>query len=161
MQGWGGGIGTPLRGWLTATALPALSAVLALWGTPILAEPEDAPAPPSAAAAVSSPTGATAGHTESGLITANGVSYSTEDNWELAGYNLEEIIYTVFITNHDTRILRCRTQMHGRYIEDGKVTEISDMQLSTLLPDQRVQVGTWIGLDQKSGATYSVTCKSA
>ena len=84
----------------------------------------------------------------------------SEDRWEHAGYNLDEIVYTVFITSHDDRILRCRTEVHGIYFNNGKKDEITDIQVSTLLPDKQVQAGIWSGLDEDSGATYKVSCRA-
>jgi hypothetical protein len=88
--------------------------------------------------------------------------FVSEDEWQLAGYNLEEIIYTVWITSRDERILKCRTQMHGWSVDDdGTKSEITDLQLSTVFPNQRTQVGIWTGLDQSSGATYKTQCHPA
>jgi hypothetical protein len=86
--------------------------------------------------------------------------FTSEGKWQTAGYNLEEIIYTISITSQDTRILRCRTQVEGRYDDHGKSAVITDQQISTVFPNQQVQVGTWTGLDQKQGATYKVACQA-
>jgi hypothetical protein len=86
------------------------------------------------------------------------VRYVTEAKWAVAGYNNEEIVYTILITNQDSRILRCTTELKGAYYENGKKFDIADRQSSTVFPDQQVQVGNWLGMDQKSGATYSVKC---
>ena len=89
-------------------------------------------------------------------------NYASEDRWEHTGYNLDEIVYTVFITNQDSRILRCRTEVHGVYVDDktGKKGEISDLQITTVFPNKQQQAGIWSGLDEQSGARYSVTCKA-
>ena len=55
-----------------------------------------------AAAAAAAPTPATATS-----------QFASQDRWEHAGYNQDEIVYTVFITNHEPNILRCRTEIHG------------------------------------------------
>jgi hypothetical protein len=87
--------------------------------------------------------------------------FTTDARWEVAGYNNNEIVYTILVTSHDSRILRCVTELKGSYFEDGKKIDISDRQSSTVFPDQQVQVGNWMGMDQKSGATYSVKCHPA
>jgi hypothetical protein len=85
--------------------------------------------------------------------------FVTEAKWAVAGYNNEEIVYTILITNRDTRILRCTTLLQGSYYENGKKLSISDRQSSTVFPDQQVQAGNWLGMDEKTGATYSVKCR--
>lgn len=84
--------------------------------------------------------------------------YSTEAKWDTAGYNNDEIVYTIVVTSHDSRIIRCTTSLQGSYYENGQKQSVSDRQLSTVFPDQQVQVGNWMGMDQQSGATYSVRC---
>jgi hypothetical protein len=84
--------------------------------------------------------------------------YSSEARWEIAGYNNNEIVYTIFITSHDSRILRCSTELKGAYIENGEKVAVADRQISTVFPERPVQVGNWMGMDEESGATYSVTC---
>jgi hypothetical protein len=116
------------------------------------AEPDDpAPAKSPAIVAPGSPPRASA---------AGGPQYLSEDRWEHAGYNQDEIVYTVFITNHDPNILRCRTEVHGYYFNNGTKGEISDVQTSTVFPDKQVQAGIWSGMDEPSGATYKVTCRT-
>jgi hypothetical protein len=90
---------------------------------------------------------------------ATDARFSTDAKWDTAGYNNDEIVYTILLTSHDTRILRCTTLLTGWYFEDGKKLSISDRQSSTVFPDQQVQVGNWMGMDEKSGATYSVKCR--
>jgi|GEM_PF-3455580 len=92
--------------------------------------------------------------------TPDAARFTTDQQWEVAGYNMEEIIYTISITSHDTRILRCRTHMEGHYLDNGTLAAISDEQTSTVFPDQQVRVGNWTGLDEKSGATFTVKCKA-
>lgn len=87
------------------------------------------------------------------------VRFTAEAKWEIAGYNNEEIVYTIVVTNQDSRIIRCTTSIAGSYFEDGKKLGIADRQSSTVFPDQQVQVGNWIGMDQKSGARYTVKCR--
>jgi len=84
--------------------------------------------------------------------------FSTDAKWETAGYNNDEIVYTILVTSHDSRIIRCTTALQGSYYENGQKQSVSDRQLSTVFPDQQVQVGNWMGMDQQSGATYSVHC---
>ena len=84
--------------------------------------------------------------------------FSTDAKWETAGYNNDEIVYTILVTSHDSRIIRCTTSLQGSYYENGRKQSVSDRQLSTVFPDQQVQVGNWMGMDQQSGATYSVHC---
>jgi hypothetical protein len=86
------------------------------------------------------------------------VRFSSEATWETAGYNNEEIVYTIFVSNQDTRILRCSVRMKGSYFDKGHKVSIEDRQLATVFPDQKVQIGNWMGMDPKSGATYSVGC---
>jgi hypothetical protein len=88
----------------------------------------------------------------------NAPKFVAEDKWLIAGYNNDEIIYQVFITNHDTRIIRCTTVIHGFYFDNGTKQSISDRQITTVFPNQPTQAGTWLDMDQKSGATYSVQC---
>jgi hypothetical protein len=89
---------------------------------------------------------------------ADAPKFVAEDKWLIAGYNNNEIIYQVFITNHDTRIIRCTTVIHGFYFDNGKKQSISDRQITTVFPNQPTQAGTWLDMDQQSGATYSVQC---
>jgi len=88
------------------------------------------------------------------------VLFDTEARWSLAGYNMEEVVYTILITNHDARILRCSTLLAGSYYENGIKLPISDRQSITIFPDQQLKAGTWLGMDEKSGATYSVKCRA-
>jgi hypothetical protein len=138
------------------------------------AEPDDpAPAPrPATVAAVAAPTVATvtaAGATRAPVTAAAAAAptpaaataqFASQDRWEHAGYNQDEIVYTVFITNHEPNILRCRTEIHGFYFNNGQKGEISDVQVSTVFPDKQVQAGIWSGLDEASGATYKVSCRA-
>ena len=84
--------------------------------------------------------------------------FVTDAQWKIAGYNNEEIIYTILVTSHDSRIIRCNTELKGWYFENGQKLSVSDRQTSTVFPDQQVQVGNWMGMDEKSGTTYSVKC---
>jgi|HubBroStandDraft_1064217.scaffolds.fasta_scaffold08813_5 hypothetical protein len=86
------------------------------------------------------------------------VQFSAEALWDLAGYNNDEVIYTIFITSHDPRILRCTTELKGAYYENGEKHSVSDRQSTTVFPEQRTTAGNWQGMDQSSGATYSVKC---
>jgi hypothetical protein len=119
------------------------------------AEPDDpAPAPPRAA--VTAPVAGMPARASD----PSGPQFASQDRWEHAGYNQDEIVYTVFITNHEPNILRCRTEIHGFYFNNGQKGEISDVQVSTVFPDKQVQAGIWSGLDEASGATYKVSCRA-
>jgi hypothetical protein len=85
--------------------------------------------------------------------------FDANAEWQIAGYNNEEIIYTILVTNEDSRIIRCNAALQGFYIENGKKVGISDRQSSTIFPGKKASVGHWMGMDQKSGATYSVKCR--
>jgi hypothetical protein len=85
--------------------------------------------------------------------------FSTSAKWEHAGYNSDEIVYTIVIDNQDPRILRCRTRMRGFYFNDGKRQTIEDIQVSVVFPGQQVPAGIWMDMDEASGATYEVSCK--
>ena len=110
-----------------------------------------APAPASASAsapAATAPTSPTPGDPK----------FASEAKWVLAGYNSDEIVYTVFVTNEDPRIIRCTTEVKGFYFENGTKLSISDRQITTVFPNQPTRVGYWMDMDQQSGATYSVKC---
>jgi hypothetical protein len=105
-------------------------------------------APAPAPAAATGPTGPTPGDPK----------FASEAKWVLAGYNSDEIVYTVFVTNEDPRIIRCTTEVKGFYFENGTKLSISDRQITTVFPNQPTRVGYWMDMDQQSGATYSVKC---
>ena len=127
--------------------------------------PGPQPAPRQAAADV--PSGAPISRTDSGSDAAdsaaaagtNPARFATAARWATAGYNNEEIIYTILVTNQDSRIIRCTTQIKGAYFDNGQKLSIEDRQVSTVFPSERTQIGNWMGMDQASGATYSVKCK--
>jgi hypothetical protein len=85
--------------------------------------------------------------------------FVSEAKWILAGYNNNEVVYTIFVTNQDTRILRCTTEVKGFYFENNEKLSISDRQVTTVFPNQPTQVGYWMDMDEPSGATYSVKCR--
>jgi hypothetical protein len=85
--------------------------------------------------------------------------FTSEAKWLLAGYNNNEIVYTIIVTSQDSRIIRCTTDMQGFYIDNGEKQSISDRQVTTLFPNQPTKIGNWMDMDQTSGATYSVKCK--
>ena len=107
-----------------------------------------APAPAPAPAAATAPTSPT----------PRDPKFASEAKWVLAGYNSDEIVYTVFVTNEDPRIIRCTTEVKGFYFENGAKLSISDRQITTVFPNQPTRVGYWMDMDQQSGATYSVKC---
>ena len=84
--------------------------------------------------------------------------FASEAKWELAGYNSDEVVYTVFVTSQDTRIIRCTTEVKGFYFENGTKLTIADRQITTVFPNQPTRVGYWMDMDQPSGASYSVKC---
>ena len=84
--------------------------------------------------------------------------FASEAKWELAGYNNDEVVYTVFVTSQDTRIIRCTTEVKGFYFENGQKLTIADRQITTVFPNQPTRVGYWMDMDQQSGASYSVKC---
>jgi hypothetical protein len=95
----------------------------------------------------------------SAASTTDAPKFTTEAKWLMAGYNNNEIVYTIIVTSQDSRIIRCTTEMQGFYIDNGDKQSISDRQVTTILPNQPTQVGNWMDMDQKSGATYQVKCK--
>jgi len=116
-------------------------------------------APPAAASATRS---AADPATVSSASTAQDTpKFTTEAKWILAGYNNNEIVYTIIVTSQDSRIIRCTTDMQGFYIDNGEKQSISDRQVTTVFPNQPTQVGNWMDMDEKSGATYTVKCKPA
>jgi hypothetical protein len=94
-----------------------------------------------------------------GAIAPEPAKFTADAEWQIAGYNNEEIIYTILVTNEDSRIIRCNAELQGYYIENGKKVPIADRQSSTIFPGKKANVGHWMGMDQKSGATYSVKCR--
>jgi hypothetical protein len=122
----------------------------------------DEPAANAATAAANTPAAPITNISQSDApATADGkpaAKFTTDAKWETAGYNNDEIVYTILVTSHDSRIIRCTTSLQGSYFENGQKQSVSDRQLSTVFPDQQVQVGNWMGMDQQSGATYSVHC---
>lgn len=152
-----------------AACMPAIAlmmlGIMSAW-----AEPEDsattkATASGSAAAPAEIPPLARAASavmraaTHSQAAVTGEARFTSQDRWQHAGYNLDEIIYTVFITNVDSRILRCRTVVHATYINNGQRNELTDLQTTIVHPDDQGQAGIWAGLDEASGATFKVTCK--
>ena len=88
----------------------------------------------------------------------NAPKFTSEAKWELAGYNNDEVVYTIFVTSQDARIIRCTTEVKGFYFENGAKLTISDRQITTVFPNQPTRVGYWMDMDQPSGASYSVKC---
>jgi hypothetical protein len=142
-------VSTPLPAAATAAVPAPPSKLIAepAW-SPRPARPRAVPPPPNLAAA------GTASQDSA-------VKFEAEGKWDLAGYNNDEVIYTIFITNRDPRIIRCAVELKGFYYEDGEKRSVSDRQSSTVFPEQRVQAGNWQGMDEKSGATYAVKCHAA
>jgi hypothetical protein len=117
-------------------------------------EPAGPASPASAASTASTPS--TAASSGASAVTAH---FTSSGAWEHAGYNSDEIVYSVFIESQDDRILRCRTHMQGYFVNGGKKVRIEDQQLSTVFPRQRVQAGIWMDMDEASGAVYQVRCR--
>jgi hypothetical protein len=93
-----------------------------------------------------------------GFPGADAPKFVSEAKWMLAGYNNNEVVYAVFVTNQDTRILRCTTEVKGFYFENNAKLSIADRQVTTVFPNQPTQVGYWMDMDESSGATYTVKC---
>ncbi len=85
--------------------------------------------------------------------------FSTTDKWILAGYNNNELVYTIIVSNEDTRIIHCTALMQGWYYENGAKLPISDRQSTTVFPNQPTQLGNWMDMDQPSGTKYTVKCR--
>lgn len=103
---------------------------------------------------------ADAGSTTDGkpVSAADPPKFVSEAKWGLAGYNNNEVYYTIFVTNQDPRVIRCTTQIQGVYFLNGEKSSITDRQITTVFPNQPTQVGIWMDMDENSGATYSVKC---
>ncbi len=86
--------------------------------------------------------------------------YSVDASWVIAGYNDNEVIYSIIITNQDPRIIRCTTLLSGYYLDNGTKHAVSDRQGVTIFPGKQSSAGRWVGMDQASGATYKVTCRA-
>lgn len=86
--------------------------------------------------------------------------YSVSASWVITGYNDNEVIYSILITNKDVNIIRCTTLLNGSYLENGTRHSVSDRQSVTLFPGKQSSAGTWAGMDQAAGATYKVTCRA-
>ena len=145
------------RSWLAVCIclMSDLCAAADVLGSPVAARPRGVAVGTAQASAGASTVDATSAKESA----APSVKYSTRDQWSLAGYNNNELVYTIIVTNEDTRILHCTTLMSGWYIENGRKLSISDRQSTTVFPDQPTQVGNWMDMDQASGTTYSVKCR--
>jgi len=84
--------------------------------------------------------------------------FVSEAKWGLAGYNNNEVYYTIFVTSQNEGVIRCTTEIKGFYFENGQKLSIADRQMTTVFPNQPTQVGIWMDMDQASGASYSVKC---
>jgi hypothetical protein len=113
--------------------------------------------PTGTTSAASSATGAPSNGTAANPAPTD-PKFASEAKWVLAGYNSDEIVYTVFVTNQDPRIIRCTTEVKGFYFENGTKLSIQDRQITTVFPNQPTRVGYWMDMDQQSGASYSVKC---
>jgi hypothetical protein len=95
----------------------------------------------------------------SNTVPAGGApKFTSEATWGVAGYNNNEVYYTIVVTNQEAGIIRCTTEIRGFYFDNGTRLTISDRQLTTVFPNQPTQVGIWMDMDQASGATYSISC---
>lgn len=86
--------------------------------------------------------------------------YSVDASWVIAGYNDDEVIYSIIISNRDQRVIRCNTLLSGFYLDNGSKHAISDRQGVTIFPGKQSSAGRWVGMDQASGATYKVSCRA-
>jgi hypothetical protein len=137
---------------------------------PVLADDhESAPAPTAPTAPAPAATSSAPGpavpirRIEDSSQTAGGPNepkYSVDASWVIAGYNDNEVIYSIIITNQDPRIIRCTTLLSGYYLDNGTKHAISDRQGVTIFPGKQSSAGRWVGMDQASGATYKVTCRA-
>jgi hypothetical protein len=86
--------------------------------------------------------------------------FSADAKWEVAGYNNEEIVYTILVINQDTRIIHCNAELHGFYLDNGEKHSIADRQSTSVFPGKQATIGHWMGMDPSSGATYKVSCRA-
>ncbi len=87
------------------------------------------------------------------------LAFIAEEKWGLAGYNSDEPFYTVLVTNHEPRALRCTVLLEGTFVENGAKVSMSDRQTATVQPGVQTPLGNWQGMDRESGAHYSVKCR--
>lgn len=131
------------------------------------------PAPPGAAASAAAAAAAPSSAATTGpspirhIVEAGQTSggpgeplYSVSASWVIAGYNDNEVIYSIIIANNDANVIRCTTLLSGYYLDNGTRHAVADRQSVTLFPGRQSSAGTWVGLDQASGATYKVTCRA-
>ncbi len=122
--------------------------------------PPGATPQPDRTASLPSPSSKSAPHAAGPATGAAGEpNYVTEERWGMAGYNNNEPVYTILVTSHDSRIIRCTADLKGTYIENGEKEPVTDRQTVTVFPNSQAQVGNWAGMDQQAGATYAVTCR--
>jgi hypothetical protein len=152
--------------------LQALACCLSVLA-PISQADESPAAPSQAAASAPAPAGAptaaaTGGPTPVRHIVETGQTsggpgepgYSVSASWVIAGYNDNEVIYSIIIANNDANVIRCTTLLSGYYLDHGTRHAVADRQSVTLFPGKQSSAGTWLGLDQASGASYKVTCRA-
>jgi hypothetical protein len=126
------------------------------------ADNEYTPSPATAAPAAAAPASGVA-HVVSDGQTSGGPdepSYKVSASWVIAGYNDNEVIYSIVIANADSAVIRCATLLSGYYLENGTPHAISDRQSVTLFPGKQSSAGTWVGLDPKSATHYKITCRA-
>jgi len=131
-----------------------------------VADSDHDPAPGPAPAAASMPAAGSSGPIPIRRIEDTGQTagrpdephYRVDASWVIAGYNDDEVIYSIIITNQDQRIIRCNTLLSGSYLENGTRHSVSDRQGVTIFPGKQSSAGRWVGMDQTAGATYKVTC---
>ena len=126
---------------------------------------EPATAPAALAPASSAPSSAPVPirRIEDSAQTAGGPDepkYGVDASWVIAGYNDNEVIYSIMITNQEQRIIRCSTQLSGYYLDNGAKHAIADRQGVTIFPGKQSSAGRWVGMDQASGASYKVKCRA-
>jgi hypothetical protein len=155
------GIGTTILGWtlLAHAADDAPAAPVSTAQAPPTAAATP-PAPRLRAVPVGSAHAESADEPSTGKGTdATTPKFSATDKWILAGYNNNELVYKIIVSNEDSRIIHCTALMQGWYYENGEKLSISDRQSVTVFPNQPTEVGNWMDMDQKSGTTYSVKCR--
>jgi hypothetical protein len=138
---------------------PLLYPLLLILRVPCSLAEDTAPTPPPANASAAQPSITRLNGDALAAAEGEPARFAAEAKWEVAGYNDQEIVYTILITNQDTRIIHCSAELHGYYFENGEKRSIADRQGTTVFPGKQVTVGHWLGMDPNSGATYKVTCR--
>lgn len=136
-----------------APSLPSTPTVLPIYPPSIAHRPRGKP--PETLAEV-----AARDRTADAAAAANApLAFIAQEKWGLAGYNNDEPFYTVLVTNHEPRALRCTVLLEGTFLDNGTKVSMSDRQTATVQPGAQTPLGNWQGMDRASGAHYSVKCR--